>query len=163
MLIRKLNENPEPCTTTYLTYSFDMTLKSMRRDHPQAKLLGTTMLDGYRLMFRGSVDRSLATIEKAEDYQIPVVLWQIPASYEAAIERCCPENYHKIELEGIFEGKATPCIAYAIDEGCPYGIPSAKYMKVLVKRYISWKFCVYPLVKALDESMQALLATFEEG
>ena len=158
MFRRKTEESTEPYTAVYLTYSFDMDMDEMRRNHPHAKYLGTTILCGYRLAFRGQVDHyALATIEQSVDNSVPVVLWHIPASYEAALDRDCKPLYRKISINVIFQEKSIPCIAYSIYESYQYGMPSIEYFKLLLGRYVSFKFCVRPLVQGYRESMQAHL------
>jgi|GEM_PF-7010225 len=163
MFKRKVKVNHEPCTIVYLTYSFDINVRDMRRDRPLAKFLGTTMLPGYRLMFRGQAGHyALATIEKEEGSSVPVVLWHIPASYEAILDSRCAPLYSKTELVVMFEGKPISCITYVIDSSYPLKAPSIEYLKALICRYVYLKFCIYPLRQAYEDSMQAYLTSCSE-
>ena len=54
---------------------------------PDAQLLGTGLLEGWRLMFKGSLTGAYATIEREEGYTVPILLWRISAADEARLDR----------------------------------------------------------------------------
>ena len=165
MFWHKPAEPQEPYTAVYLTYSFDMDRKGMRRSHPKAKYLGTTLLQGYRLAFRGrSGYYATATIEESADVSdsVPVVLWHIPAAYEAGLEKNCRDFYRKTDISVTLEGNSIQCIAYIIDERHPYGLPRRDYVEQLFKKYRSLKFYTYPILQAYENSVRMCQSSPDE-
>ena len=54
----------------YLAYGSNLHIGQMQRRCPTAEVLGTSTLQGYRLVFNG-----VATIEPDTDRSVPVLLW----------------------------------------------------------------------------------------
>ena len=51
----------------YIAYGSNMDLEQMRYRCPNAKMKGTGVLENWRLMFKGSLTGSYATIEEEEE------------------------------------------------------------------------------------------------
>lgn len=99
---------------------------------------------------------ALATIEKAEGYSVPVVLWKLPESYVAILDHNCPALYHKIEIDIMFYGKHTSCITYVIDESFQLGQPMDQYFTMLINDYDFLGFGVNTLCQAYVESVKSI-------
>ena len=52
-----------------------------------ATILGTANLKGWELLFKGSKTGSYLTIEESEGGTVPVVIWEVTATDEAALDR----------------------------------------------------------------------------
>jgi hypothetical protein len=153
--------NTKQDTVIYLTYSFDLDLN---HTHPQVALCGTTMLHGYRLLFRSEPDcYALATIEPAIGSSVPVALWRIPAVHETYLDRDCPTMYHKKRLEAYLSGKPVLCFTYVMNDGYDLWRPSLEYFKMLLDRYVELGFCVQPLREAYDIAHWAMMEKLEKG
>ena len=115
---------------------------------PDARLLGTGLLEGWRLMFKGSKTGSYATIEREKGCTVPVLLWRISAADEERLDRYegFPTFYYKRTIQavktdehGIRTG-LTRGMAYIMHEERELGIPSMRYFGVLAKAYHKFGF-----------------------
>ena len=66
----------------YIAYGSNLNLPQMERRCPTAKVVGTSEIKNYELLFRG-----VATVEPKEGASVPVLLWKIEALDEAALDR----------------------------------------------------------------------------
>ena len=69
----------------------------MRVRCPFAVVLGTAVLDGWELLFKGSKTGSYLTIEECAGGKVPVAVWEVTGSDEAALDRYegFPTFYYK--------------------------------------------------------------------
>ena len=76
----------------YIAYGSNMSVEQMARRCPDAELIGTAVLEGWRLAFKGC-----ATIERKEGYRTPVLVWTISEEDEKSLDRyeSFPRFYHK--------------------------------------------------------------------
>ena len=63
----------------YIAYGSNLNLEQMARRCPTAKVVGSTTLKNYRLMFRGGSHTAVATVERSCGDEVPVLIWR---SYE---------------------------------------------------------------------------------
>ncbi len=54
---------------------------------PTAKVVGASQINDYRLLFRGAHAGAVATIEPFEGGNVPVLVWEITPTDEAALDR----------------------------------------------------------------------------
>lgn len=71
----------------YLAYGSNLHLLQMARRCPTAKVFGTALLNGYRMLFRGNGWGGVATVERDAESSVPVLLWEIQPADEAALDR----------------------------------------------------------------------------
>ena len=87
-------------TKLYMAYGSNLNKGQMSVRCPTAKPVGSAMILGYELVFRGVAD-----IQKSADpnMMIPVGIWEIEASDEAALDSYegYPRLYGKIMVNGI--------------------------------------------------------------
>ena len=105
-----------------------MNLRQMAIRCPKAKLLGTTVLENWRLMFRRK-RRPVATIEREKGCSVPVVLWEITDECEERLDEYegYPFLYTKIDVDVAFEGKTVSAMAYVMTPGQDLGAPHEDY------------------------------------
>ena len=144
----------------YLAYGSNMDLEQMRHRCPEAQLLGTGLLEGWRLMFKGSLTGAYATIEREKGCIVPILLWRISATDEERLDRYegFPSFYYKRTIQavktdehGIRTG-LTRGMAYIMHEERKLGVPSMHYLKVLAKAYEKFGFDEEILGEAYDYS-----------
>lgn len=58
----------------YIAYGSNLNVRQMLRRCPGARVLGTAVLTGWELLFKGSGTGSYLTIEECGDGRIPVVV-----------------------------------------------------------------------------------------
>ena len=71
----------------YIAYGSNLNIPQMRMRCPGARIIGTSMIEGYRLLFKGSRTGSYLTIEPQEGARVPVAAWEVSAENEAALDR----------------------------------------------------------------------------
>lgn len=132
----------------YIAYGSNMDLGQMKFRCPTAELLGTGILEGWRLMFKGSKTGAYATIEKEKGQKVPALLWRITAADEASLDRYegfpsfyykCTINVTKTDADGIRCG-LTRGMAYIMHEERPLGLPSCHYFETLDRAYLKFGF-----------------------
>lgn len=124
----------------YIAYGSNMDEKQMAGRCPTARLFGTSELEGYRLLFKGSKTGAYATIETQKGGRVPVLIWEIGEQDERNLDRYegYPVFYHKKEIEVQLGGERKAAMVYIMDESRELGEPSASYYNVLESAY--WKF-----------------------
>jgi len=82
----------------YIAYGSNLNIYQMRFRCPGAKIIGTSKLDGYRLLFKGSQSGSYLTVEKEQGYSVPVAVWAVTEHDEANLDRYegYPTFYYKM-------------------------------------------------------------------
>ena len=110
----------------YIAYGSNLNVPQMQMRCPHATILGTAALKGWELLFKGSKTGSYLTIEECESGTVPVVIWEVTAADEAALDRYegFPNFYYKkdinLQYKGIRTGKRRTVTAFAyIPLTCP--------------------------------------------
>ena len=118
----------------------------MQRRCPGAIAVGTAMLQGWRLAFRGSKTGAYLTIIPDRESRVPVGIWKINAEHERALDRYegYPVFYSKrtmrlqVELLHPTERAARRVVnamVYIMDTRCLPGIPSKDYVQTCAVGY----------------------------
>ena len=144
----------------YIAYGSNLNVEQMQRRCPSARIIGTSEIPDYRLMFKGSRSGSYLTIEPCEGTSVPVAAWEVTAQDEAALDHYegYPRFYYKAEMtlpvRGIRSGKIRrrKVFAYIMQESRPYGLPSDYYVSVCLDGYRSFGFDDKKLTDALKAS-----------
>ena len=84
----------------YIAYGSNLNVSQMQMRCPNATILGTANLKGWELLFKGSKTGSYLTIEECEGGTVPVVIWEVTAADEAALDRYegFPTFYYKRDM-----------------------------------------------------------------
>lgn len=73
-------------TRYYLAYGSNLNLRQMKFRCPGAKPVGTTTLEGYKLLFRGPHEGAVATVEPKVGSSVPVLIWETTPKDELALD-----------------------------------------------------------------------------
>ena len=121
----------------FAAFGVGLNRNEMVKHCPTAKLLGTTELKNYRLMFRGGNANAVATIEKMKGGSVPALLWEISPQDEAALERWfgVPELYREATIKVRRDGAPVDALIYILNSGKPQNKPSAFYYSTLLEGY----------------------------
>ena len=149
----------------YIAYGSNLNVGQMRMRCPHATILGTANLKNWELLFKGSKTGSYLTIEECEGGTVPVVIWEVTATDEAALDRYegFPNFYYKrdirLQYKGIRTGKrrTVTAFAYIMHEDRPIGIPSNLYMRICLEGYDTFCFDKNVLVDAYDKCREVCL------
>ena len=132
----------------YIAYGSNLNVRQMRMRCPHATILGTANLKGWELLFKGSKTGSYLTIKECAGSTVRVVIWEVTASDEAALDRYegFPNFYYKkdikLQYRGIRTGRrrTVTVFAYIMHEDRPMGVPSGYYMRICMEGYDTFRF-----------------------
>lgn len=135
----------------YIAYGSNMDEGQMAHRCPTARLLGQTEVEGYRLLFKGSLTGAYATIEPQEGGRVPALVWEIGEADEASLDRYegFPSFYYKKDLTVSLGGQEVTAMVYIMDERRRLGEPGCAYYGVLERAYEKFGFPMETLQAAL--------------
>ena len=135
----------------YIAYGSNMDEGQMAHRCPTARLLGQTEVEGYRLLFKGSLTGAYATIEPQEGGRVPALVWEIGEPDEASLDRYegFPSFYYKKDLTVSLGGQEVTAMVYIMDERRRLGEPGGAYYGVLERAYEKFGFPMGILQTAL--------------
>lgn len=147
----------------YIAYGSNLNLSQMASRCPTAKVLGTSTMKGWRLLFRGAHAGAVATIEPFKGGSVPVLVWEITPADEAALDRyeVWPFLYRKENVKVKLNGKSVTAMVYIMNDGRPLGQPSCYYYSTILEGYKSAGFDVDILRKATTDSVDMEEAAYE--
>ena len=140
----------------YIAYGSNLSVEQMKHRTPDAKIVGTATLQGWRLLFKGC-----ATIEPKEGREVPVLIWEISDTDEKNLDRYegYPIYYYKRELPVTvtpLDGGAPmelTAMVYIMDEKHPFRMPSLYYYDVLHRGYRTFGFDLSLLRQGIEDSL----------
>lgn len=146
----------------YIAYGSNLNIHQMRMRCPSARIIGTSEIPDHRLLFKGSQTGAYLTVEPCDGRSVPVAVWEVSGTDEAALDRYegFPRFYYKTEMElpvtGIRSGKVRTrtVFVYIMHEERPLGVPSWYYMDVCLDGYRAFGFDEEKLWQAIDDSVE---------
>ena len=155
----------------YIAYGSNLNIPQMRMRCPGARIIGTSEIEGYRLLFKGSSTGSYLTIEPQEGTSVPVAAWAVTEEDEAALDRYegFQNFYYKKEMElplkGIKTGKVRlrKVFVYIMHEDRLLGVPSEFYMETCRQGYQSFGFDEAFLEQAYADSTEEFPGGWKMG
>jgi len=81
-----MENSKQPNTKLYVAYGSNLNTTQMKYRCPTAKIVGSDMLEDYKLLFRGRDGSAVATIEAMKGYCVPVLIWEVTPTDEAALD-----------------------------------------------------------------------------
>lgn len=144
----------------YIAYGSNLNIPQMQMRCPGAAIVGTSVIEDYRLLFRGSKTGSYLTIEPWEGGRVPVAIWSVTEDDERSLDRYegYPTFYRKdtmrLPVKGIKSGKVRTLTAfvYIMSDGRPIGTPSNSYLMTCARGYRSFGFDTQILSQAYADS-----------
>ncbi len=144
----------------YIAYGSNLNIPQMTTRCPSARIMGTSEIPDYRLLFKGSMTGAYLTIEKCVGASVPVAVWSVTEADERELDRYegCPRFYYKAEMtlpvKGILSGKTRTrrVFVYIMREDRPFGIPHKFYMRVCREGYRTFGFDEAKLIEAFRYS-----------
>ena len=140
----------------YIAYGSNLSVEQMAHRCPDAEVVGTAVLAGWRLLFKGC-----ATIEPSKGKSTPVLIWRISPRDEKRLDvyEGWPDFYYKKDLEvavtplGGGELRTLTAMVYIMDEKHSCHVPSLYYYEVLDEGYRRFGFERSLLRQALEDSV----------
>ena len=142
--------------TLYIAYGSNLNLPQMSFRCPTAKVVGTSEIKDYELLFRGGRKSSVATMEPLKGSSVPVLLWKLKERDLQALDRYegYPSFYRKEILPVELKGKTIPAMVYIMNDGHPFGSPSDYYLDTIMEGYQTAGFDTEFLEQAVEKSIQ---------
>ena len=143
----------------YIAYGSNLNLEQMSRRCPTAKVAGTSMLTGWRLMFRGGKTNAVATIEPFDDSCVPVLVWELQPRDEKALDvyEGYPILYRKNTLRVTLDGEEVDAMVYIMNGSGRYGQPNLFYFNAIYAGYMDAGFDINILYRALLDTGRAVV------
>lgn len=144
----------------YIAYGSNLNIRQMQMRCPGSRIIGTSVIENYELLFKGSKTGSYLTIEPREGGRVPVAAWEVTESDELALDRYegYPDFYYKAEMKlpikGIRTGKirVRDVFVYIMHEERPLGLPSDYYVRTCLEGYRSFGFDTEYIFEAVENS-----------
>ena len=148
----------------YIAYGSNLNIPQMQARCPGARVIGTSAIENYELLFKGSKTGSYLTIEPKAGASVPVAVWEVSEQNEMALDRYegYPTFYYKAEMvlpiTGIRSGKVRRrrVFVYIMHEERSLGLPHASYMAVCREGYRAFGFNQELLTEAVMWSVEGL-------
>ena len=145
----------------YLAYGSNLNIAQMQFRCPDAVIVGTAVIPGYELLFKGSLTGAYLTIEPRQGAHVPVGVWEVSLTDELKLDRYegFPSFYYKKEIripvKDISTGKTWRCDAfvYIMHEDRRLGTPTPFYMRTCIDGYEDFGFDPDFLLEAYDKSL----------
>ena len=92
--------HPQDSEVYCIAYGSNLNEERMKKRCPKAEPFGTSVIYGYRLLFKQSRTGAYATIEQDANCKVPVVIYRMTPSDEAKLDRFegTPRYYRKQEF-----------------------------------------------------------------
>lgn len=145
--------------TINAAFGSNLNLRQMAMRCPTAKVYGTGVIHGYRLLFKGAPGNAYLTIEPRKNSKVPVVLWDLQPEDEKALDRYegYPSFYGKesipVELD---RGEIIAAKVYIMTDKIPerihLNLPSHQYLNIVQEGYKEFGFPNRYLGEALEIS-----------
>lgn len=146
-------------TRLYGAYGSNMNLEQMGHRCPKAKVIGTGILEGYKLTFRGRY-KGVANIEQCKNAEVPIVLWEITEECEAALDiyEGYPSLYKKKEVKVRVDGKYKTVMVYVMASEYTHMVapPIEYYFNIIARGYFDNRLNLKPLKMAYSECLSEL-------
>lgn len=133
----------------YLAYGSNMNSRDMNRRCPDAKLIGRTCLNGYKLEFR-----FYANIVPELNGKVPAVLWAITKSHEAVLDEYeeIKKGIYKKEKINIHLNGQKNVLVYTMNQDLsPIQPPEQAYYRVIEEAYREHGFDLSILLQACSQ------------
>lgn len=94
----------------YVAYGSNLNKEQMRYRCPAAKFVGTGIIEGYELQFKGALHGACATIAPKEGTAVPVGIWTIQRADEKRLD--IYEGYHEHGHSFCFQSRRMKSIVH---------------------------------------------------
>ena len=127
----------------YLAYGSNLNLSNMSRRCPLSKPISKVMINGYRLVYKGSFDNdAYLTIEEDINSSIPMGLFQLSSFDICYLDfyEGYPSLYRKEYFDVTVRGRKKKALIYIMNDEYDYHIPSDRYVLTCEEGYKDFKF-----------------------
>lgn len=153
----------------YVAYGSNLNKQQMKGRCPDAKFVGTGVIENYELQFKGSLYGAHATIAPKEGASVPVGLWTIQSRDESRLDMY--EGYRKTGYRyydkeqvrvNMTNGGNVIGMVYIMDQKMDFGQPTPGYYDTVREGYANCGLDETVLEQALNSSLELAQARMAE-
>lgn len=153
----------------YVAYGSNLNKQQMKGRCPDAKFVGTGVIENYELQFKGSLYGAHATIAPKEGASVPVGLWTIQSRDENRLDMY--EGYRKTGYRyydkeqvrvNMTDGGSVIGMVYIMDQRMDFGQPTPGYYDTVREGYANCGLDETVLEQALNSSLELAQARMAE-
>lgn len=153
----------------YVAYGSNLNKQQMKGRCPDAKFVGTGVIENYELQFKGSLYGAHATIAPQEGSSVPVGLWTIQSRDESRLDMY--EGYRKTGYRyydkeqvrvNLSNGGSVIGMVYIMDQKMDFGQPTPGYYETVKEGYDDCGLDQSVLEQALQSSLELAQARMTE-
>lgn len=153
----------------YVAYGSNLNKQQMKGRCPDAKFVGTGVIENYELQFKGSLYGAHATIAPKEGASVPVGLWTIQSRDENRLDMY--EGYRKTGYRyydkeqvrvNMTNGGSVIGMVYIMDQKMDFGQPTPGYYDTVREGYANCGLDETVLEQALNSSLELAQARMAE-
>lgn len=140
----------------YIAYGSNLNSGQMQYRCPTAHPTAKGWLHDHKLVFQGSPYGAHANVIPAEGHEVPVVIWEITAADEKALDRYEGVKggyYTKEYMEIEVAGEMKKALIYIMTPH-GYGIPTDGYLDTIAQGYRDFNLPVTYLNEALKDAQE---------
>ena len=145
----------------YVAYGSNLNKQQMKGRCPDAKFVGSGVIENYELQFKGSLYGAHATIAPKEGSSVPVGLWTIQSRDESRLDMY--EGYRKTGYRyydkeqvrvNLSNGGSVIGMVYIMDQKMDFGQPTPGYYETVKEGYDDCGLDQSVLEQALQSSLE---------
>ena len=143
----------------YLAYGSNLNLKDMQKRCPNTKKIGSSILENYRLVYKGYQNNySYLTIEKQYNSNVFVGVFDLSSSDIESLDyyEGYPHLYKKLYLPFTLNNKEYNGLIYQINNNIGYNLPSKDYIKTCMEGYNDFDFDKNILIDAYNNTKKLI-------
>lgn len=139
----------------YAAYGNNLSERTMSIVCPHSTKIGTGLLKGYALHFKGEPGNAYATVEKCDGCEVPVVVWEIASSDLRKLDDAewYPTLYGREKVDVTINDNIITVFMYAMNPFRSIHIPNRRYYDGIMQSYNSYGFDVKGLIAAYNEAL----------
>lgn len=121
----------------YIAYGSNLNHDQMKRRCPDAKLIGTGIINDFQLVFKGSKNNGYATVEPSKNSQVPAGVYEISDNDEMNLDvyEGYPKFYSKKQMTISNGTQHMQAMIYVMNDNQAYAVPSQYYFGVVKEGY----------------------------
>ena len=153
----------------YVAYGSNLNKEQMKHRCPNAKFMGTGVIENYELQFKGSLYGAYATIAPKMGASVPVAIWSLRGTDEKHLDYYegyrkdgyCYYDKEKIRVHTA-NGDSLVGMVYIMDRKKDFGQPTDWYYEKVKEGYADCGLDQTVLERALQASMELAKARMTE-
>lgn len=121
----------------YIAYGSNLNMEQMMFRCPDARPYASGLINGWKLVFRGSKTGSYCSIIPSKDDAVPVGIWEISEKDEQNLDiyEGYPRFYSKEYVKLKTASGEKEAMVYIINKKARPGLPSSRYIDVCRQGY----------------------------